>query len=463
MTPDPSAATLGQVLTARWALVAGFVAVHLWVIAASVVWEPQIYGDVDLYAWWARAGFAGGGWPVLDYAWIYPAGALLPVGLPAALTTTAIGYRAAWALLVIALNGLACWQLSAAGPRGRAAAWWWLAFLLVLGPIWLGRLDGVIAPLMVLAILEARRRPALAVAIATCGAWIKIAPGALVILLAACCRRGRELLRAVVTPGAIVSAIVLGLALLGGAGTRAFSVFGEQTGRGLQAESVAATFFFVPRLFDPSIRIEFNQEIFTFEVLGPAADRVASLLDLLLLVAVAAIGLLTWLAARRRPTATGEVLLWASLAMAAALIVFNKVGSPQFIAWIGAAIAPALALTTGRWAAADTSADPATSVTSAAPAAAPAAGRRAETAEAWKWVGGLGLVTAGLTQLIYPMFYGQFLGGEPLMVAVAALRNALVVALLVIAVRQLVLAARGYPRETATFRQLVPPGSENVS
>ena len=56
---------------------------------------------------------------------------------------------------------------------------------IALGPIFVGRLDGVVAPLILVALVVATTRPRLAVAVATAGAWIKIAPGAVVVALAA--------------------------------------------------------------------------------------------------------------------------------------------------------------------------------------------------------------------------------------------------------------------------------------
>ena len=421
-TPSPTATTpssaLGRVLRSRWLLALGFAAAHAWVISLAVSWSYTIFGDVTLYEWWARHGLTGGQWPVLDYDWVYPALALAPVGFPAFLTQDqsqvmfgsweASGYQIVWTAVIVVLNAVASVVLVRRTPHGLVAAWWWLAFLVALGPIWVGRLDGVVAPFILVALVLASERPALATAIATAGAWIKIAPGAVVVAIAATRHRLRDLLRDVIVPGAVVSVVVVGLALLGGAGTRALSVFGEQGARTLQAESVAATWFSVLRLADPSVRIEYNDVIFTYEVQGSAARQVASALDWLLPVAVVAIAALTWWCARRRPDHSTDLMLLGAAAQLLALIVFNKVGSPQFIAWIGPPLAAAIAL--------------------AGPG----------TRRLW-WPPAVGvLVTAYATWLIYPMAYGEFLGGDPAMVAVGALRNLALVVLLAGAVWRIV-------------------------
>jgi hypothetical protein len=391
----------GRYLASPWLLALAFAVVHAKLVHEAIIWQNTIFGDVTLYEWWARYGLDHGQWPVLDYDWVYPVGALLPVGLPALLSDDVLGYEIVWVALVVALNALATVLLVRSTPRGALGAWWWLLFLLALGPIFLGRLDGVIAPLILVALVVARRHPRVAVAVATLGAWIKIAPGAVVVAIAATRRDLRDLLRAVVVPGAVVSLVVVGLALFGGAGSRALSVFGEQGDRTLQAESVFGTWFSVARLWDPTVVIDYNDEIFTYEFTGDSALAVADLLDWLLIVAVVAVAAVTWWAARRHPARTYELVLLGSAALLVALIVFNKVGSPQFIAWIGPPVAVALA---------------------AVPAGRPLR---------WWWPPALGMVLAAYaTYLVYPVAYGPFLEGQPWMVAVEALRNLALVVLM---------------------------------
>jgi len=404
--PAPTTAAAARdrgahLLASPWLLALAFVVVHARLVHEAITWQNTIYGDVTLYEWWARHGLTTGQWPVLDYDWVYPAGALAPVVTPALVTDDLLGYEILWTAAIVALNAVATVILVRSTPRGVLGAWWWLLFLLALGPIFLGRLDGVVAPMILVALVLARRHPRIAVAVATAGAWIKIAPGAVVVAIAATRRSLRDLLRAVVVPGAVVSAVVVGLALLGGAGTRALSVFGQQGSRTLQAESVLATWFSVARWWDPGIRIEYNDEIFTYEVQGDAARTVADTLDWLLVAAVAALALLTLWAARRHPEKAYELVLLSAAALLVALIVFNKVGSPQFVAWIGPTVAVAL---------------------SAAPA-----GRSLR----WWWPPALGMIlVAYATYLVYPVAYGPFLGGETWIVVVEALRNLALVVLL---------------------------------
>src|SRR5690606_13331850 len=160
--------------------------------------------------------------------------------------------------------------------------------------------------------------------------------------------------------------------------------------------------------------VEYDDVIYTYEVLGEAPDAVAQALDVALPVAALLLAALVWWAARRRPDRVGDVLLLGATAELLALIVFNKVGSPQFIAWIGPPLAAAIAL-----------------------------GSRSQGTRRTWFLPALGtLVVARLTMEIYPIRYGEFLGGWPLATTVGALRNALLVALLVGAVVRLVQLTR---------------------
>jgi hypothetical protein len=184
-------------------------------------------------------------------------------------------------------------------------------------------------------------------------------------------------------------------------------------------EAVGATPFTVARIWDPSIQVEYDDVIYTYEVLGAQADAVAEALDVALPVAAVLLALLVWWAARRRPDRVVDVLLLGAAAELLALIVFNKVGSPQFIAWIGPPLAAAIAL-----------------------------GSRSQGTRRTWFLPALGtLLVARLTMEIYPIRYGEFLGGWPLATTVGAVRNALLVALLVGAVVRLVQVARS--RRTA--------------
>ncbi len=397
--------------------------VHVWVVFSGTVLQGRTYfRDVDLYRQWMRLGVEQGDWPVLSGDWVYPAGAIVPMGVAALVTTTsAWGYVAAWVALVAVLNGLAVVALlrarTADGSRPAVdparGAWWWLAFIAGLGPVAVGRLDPIVAPIVVVALLVAARRPRVASTLLAVGAWIKVAPGAILLPLVLAVRRPW---RDVVLPAALVCVVVAAAVALGGGLPHLASFLTQQDTRGLQIESVGATPWVLAGIFSPSVERYLNAELITWEISAPgtalAADALGALLPLGLAAAVA---LLWWAHLRGRPerrwATSEEFVLRGALLVTTLLIVLNKVGSPQFIGWLAPPVAVALALGLPRWRAA-----------------------------AW-WVLGL----AVLTQLVYPLRYNDVLLGLPPGTLALVVRNVLLVVLLAGTARGLLRAARQPP------------------
>lgn len=386
----------------------------MWLTFLGVVAVPtQAFHDVDLYRWWMYLGLADGRWPVLDDPFVYPAGAVLPMLAPALVAVTNPGYALAWCVMITALDVAALAAVLRLG-RGRPpwAGWWWTAFLLLLGPVAIGRLDAVVAPLVMLALVAARGpgRTALAAVLLTAGAWIKVAPGALLLPLAAASRRP---VRDVVLPAAAVCAVAVSAVAFGGGLSRVAGFLTTQGDRGLQVESVAATL--IGGLHRDDMTIGLNEALITYEVDGPGASTAAGVLDVLLPLAVAAVAAVLLLA-RLRGTAQA-VLLPGALVLVTALIVTNKVGSPQFLTWFAAPVAVLLAVR----------------------GATAAEGLR----DRWPVTAGVLLVAAGLTQWVFPWGYLALLSGDGLLAAVLTVRNALLLVVLVLASAGLARAVRG--------------------
>ena len=93
----------GSLLQSPWLLTLAFVVVHARLVHEAITWQNTIFGDVTLYEWWARYGLDTGQWPVLDYDWVYPAGALAPVVAPSLVTDDLLGYEILWTAMIVAL------------------------------------------------------------------------------------------------------------------------------------------------------------------------------------------------------------------------------------------------------------------------------------------------------------------------------------------------------------------------
>jgi hypothetical protein len=372
-----------------------FLAVHVWLIWLSLTIAPDAVGDVaGVYRYWMD-GLVSGAFVVgVTVAWVYPLLALAPMYL--ATLAGMQNYVVSWLVVVTILDLIAFAILirGAHRPAPRAiAAWWWIAALVALGPITLGRIDSVVTPIAILGLLVVLTRPALAGVLLAMGTWIKVWPAALILAAGILIRRRVRLLA-----GALVfSVVVVAVGFALGAGPNLLSFIGFQGSRGLQIESPAATvFLWLSALGDPATQVYFDQQLLTFQVSGPGVAAAAAVSTWVMAAAVVAtLGIAAW---RARSSANGlRYLPAASLALVLALIAFNKVGSPQYFCWLIPPVLLGLLLDRARFTA----------------------------------VALVCLSVMALTQIVYPWIYSDVINTRPLGLLVLTARNALEIVLFV--------------------------------
>lgn len=385
---------LRSVATSPLALWPAFLLTHLWLGWVGLTHPNLPFGDVtNVYLPWVQQSLDGYRLGI-DGPWVYPILAFLPM-----LASLVLGpglYGVGWMIMVTIANA-AVFAYLLTGVKGSAggglrvlAAWWWLGFLLLIGPVSVGRIDIFTVDLVIMGLLLARNRPATAGVLLALATWVKVWPAAIIAGVVIAVRRRMR----VAVAAAITLVGVAAGALAFGAGANVFSFVSQQTGRGLQVEApVSAIWMWLAYAGDRS-RVYYDHEILTFQVTGPGSDVAAELMTPLLVVAVAAVLLLAVWVVRSGAAATA-VLPPLALALVTALIVFNKVGSPQFMVWLSAPIILGI-VTQGR--------------RFFAPAM-------------------IAFVMGGLTQVIYPIAYDWVLGLDPVMLSVLTLRNLLTVAL----------------------------------
>lgn len=386
-----------------------FVLVHLWLGALNLHGPGYPLGDViAVYPFWAQQGLEAGYWQGIHTPWVYPILAMVPMLMS---VVFGAGWAASvWLSMMLALNAAALALLSDLGrtPARVRYGWWWLAFLVALGPIAVGRIDAVTVPLAIAGLVLLARRPRAAALLLTIGAWVKVWPGA-ILAAAIVTMRARP---SMVSMALGLSGAIAAISLLLGSGVNVLGFITQQTGRGLQVEAVAALpWLWLAALDLPGVSVYYDTEILTNQIGGPGVDAVAAALTPVLGLVAAGLLVLGALAVRRG-AASDAVLPPLITALVTACIVFNKVGSPQFESWLAAPVIAALLA--GGWRAARV----------------PAA---------------LALAAAGLTQVIYPVLYGWFLGAHPLMVLAATVRDGLLIALLVWGAAGLVRELRNAP------------------
>ena len=388
-------------MSRRVALWIAFVVVHLGVAALGFAEPNMPMGDVYIvYEPWSSSALGGDGIVGVTESWVYPALALVPMVLTHAFAWLG-GYTVGWALFVTGCNALAFWMLVGSGrSMGRTiAAWFWLGFIALLGPVGVYRIDAVTVPIAIAGCLWLFGRPRVAAALFTIGAWVKVWPAALFVAALIVARRRLSVL----IVGLVVSVSVVVIAALAGGITHVLGFVTEQTGRGLQIEAPVSTWWLWQAALDPlHASLYYDSEILTFQVKGPLVEVVSALMTPLLALAVAAVVALGAMKVARGAS-YARLMPPLSLALVLVFIVFNKVGSPQFHTWLIAPLVLAVVLNRHR---------------------------------AWPTVV-LGLLCAGLTQLVYPIMYGEVLAANPAGLAVLTARNVVLVILLVVAVTQL--------------------------
>jgi len=395
-----------SLITGRVVLWAAFALVHLWLAVLALHAPGYPIGDVTLvYKTWSEQALTAGYWMGVDGPFVYPVLALAPM-----LAASALGpahFATTWLIVVTLVNAVGFgavvgWRR----PAQRASvAWWWLAFLLLLGPIALVRIDSITVALALVGVLMLATRPRAAALVLTVATWIKVWPAALIgAILIASRHRG-----AVAGTAAAASAVVVAGALALGGGANVFSFVTQQTGRGLQVEAPVTTLWlWLAAAGVPDTFVYYDTEILTFQVQGGGVDVAAAVMTPVLALAVLAVAGLGVHAALRGAPASA-LLPPLALALVTTLIAVNKVGSPQFIGWL--AVPVVLGLATN------------------------AAGR----GTSFRVPAALVLVLAALTQVVYPYLYTNLLGLDRGMLLVLSVRNLLLFVLLGWAVRALVL------------------------
>jgi hypothetical protein len=288
------------------------------------------------------------------------------------------------------------------GRGTRDAVLLWLATAPLLGGLILMRFDLLAGVLVAVAILVAVERPRLASVMVALATAIKLWPVILLPSFVAATRRRRDAF----VPFAVVGVVLAGAGVLLAGWDRLVSPLTYQQDRGLQIESLAAAPAMLGWLTHPH-RWHVHYSAFkAYEVTGPG---VAMLIGLTTLLSVALLTLLLalwWRALRRPVPVSPQALLWLCLASVTGFLVSSKVFSPQYLLWLLPVAAAGLTFTSGR------------------------------AIRIWSVVL---LVAAAMSHVVYPVLYDGLRLHESLSyvaVPLLLLRNLLVLALLVFAVRE---------------------------
>lgn len=406
-------------------LLAGFVVVHLvfLVFAASLSLRGEALSDTFIYRDWATAGFDEANLTGGPSPWVYPILALIPMAVAGIAGPGAFFFL--WVLMTTVLNGWAVLKLTERGRNTGAvpAAWWWLAFTFLMGWLGFARVDGLTAPLVLVALAYGVNRPFIASVLLAIGTWVKVWPAAVMLALFAVLKN--RLL--VVLAGITTTAGVVALAAAVGSVPKLLNFLTQQGDRGMQLEATFTTpWLWLSVLNIGDSRMYMNTDINSMQVDGPGTATMSVLMQpLLILAALLVAGLTFWALhnSNQRHITGGvdrtELLLAGALSLTTAFVVFNKVGSPQFMVWLGPAVAVGLAHSWREWRV------PATML--------------------------VGIAVA--TYFIYPLFYDALSHNNPWMALVLTIRNILLVVLFLWSVRRLYLLGKKAPAAAPALKE----------
>ena len=409
-------------------LLAGFILVHLGflIFAALLSLRGEAFSDTFIYRDWARAGFneanlSGGPSP-----WVYPILALIPMALAGLAGPGPFFFL--WVLMTTILNGWALTKLTERGRKQEAipAAWWWLVFTLLMGWLGFARVDGLTAPIVLVALAYGVGRPFIASVLLAAATWVKVWPAAVMLALFAVVKN--RLL--VVLAGVATSAVVVALAAAVGGVSKLLNFLTQQGDRGMQLEATFTTpWLWLSVLNAGGSRMYMNTDINSMQVDGPGTAVMSVLMQpLLILAALLVAGLTFWALHNGKLNGNGkldggvdrtELLLAGALTLATAFVVFNKVGSPQFMVWLAPAVAVGLAHSWREW---------------RVPAA-------------------MLIAIAVATFFIYPLFYDALSHNNPVMAGVLTIRNVLLVVLFLWSVRRLYSLGKKTPASVPALKE----------
>ncbi|MFM6971788.1 MAG: glycosyltransferase 87 family protein [Rhodoluna sp.] len=358
--------------------------------------------DVLLYGYWLGQMHDGSAIFGIAQPWVYPYPAMLPM-LIASFLGGGLGILSGWIIMLALINFYLIGALTSFGTGARktfVAAWFWLGSLAALGPVAVGRIDTIAAAVAFLGLMAlVADRIKLAVGLFTFGAWIKIWPIALAV--ASFVTQKKKIAMTITIAAMNLAILILAIALGGNSNTLSFLF--QQSARGIQIESpVATAWLWLAKFRIGEANLYFDKEMLTNQVSGGPVGEVSLIIGLLMFVALGVTAWFGWRAIQRGESSS-EVFTLVALTGVLDLIVFNKVGSPQFMIWLAVPIISGILYEVRNW--------------------------------RFAIIGSLAI--CAITQLVYPIFYIDLMSlGYPSLILLT-LRNVGLVAFLVWSTRRL--------------------------
>ena len=295
-------------------------------------------GDVDLYNFWAK-GLVKGIFPIDDQMWQYPPLAGVVFAIPQWLFGNALTgfiiFMIIFDLLILItllITGLNRFKLNSSSTsiNGLSGAWFWILWPILMGPLVLTRFDLVptFFALLALIVLSNRKiRPYLSGFLLGIGALVKLWPMLLFVIYP------KNTIKKAST--SFASTLVLVILFMSTWSVGFTNFLNNQTSRGLQVESIAATPFVLAKLFGANVEYPFRYG--SLEVQAIYANQIGFLLNLFTLIVFMILFILNYQNKLNYLNLFDKALVIVMISIA-----LSRVFSPQFWVWIGGLAALAL-------------------------------------------------------------------------------------------------------------------------
>ena len=295
-------------------------------------------GDVDLYNFWAK-GLVKGIFPIEDSMWQYPPLAGVVFAIPQWLFGNALTGFIVFMIVIdllilitLLITGLNRFKFNSPSTslNGLSGAWFWVLWPILMGPLALTRFDVVptlFALLALIALSNKKIRPYLSGFLLAIGALVKLWPMLLFVIYP------KKVMMKV--SASFVSTLVLVILFMSTWSVGFTNFLNNQTSRGLQVESIAATPFVLAKLFGANVEYPFRYG--SLEVQAAFATEIGFLLNLFTLIVFIILFVMNYQNKLNYLNLVDKALVIVMISIA-----LSRVFSPQFWVWVGGLSALAL-------------------------------------------------------------------------------------------------------------------------
>ena len=284
----------------------------------------DIYGDVIFYYPKLFEQALEGKVSGVTVEGAYPYGVILPIMLAGFIGSLFGDYLSGWVLVVVLLNFITIYVVGR--KYSLQSKHFFIIFLanMLMSSVSSYRLDIVAVFLTVIAVAVFDKHKQLAYFLLVFGVFVKIWPIAVIVAI---WLLSNEKIKDIIKVATYATVFLLPPLLLGGVNV-AFSFLSFQSSRGIQIESLYA----IP-LFLQGNKVYYSAEEVTYRIDGFGAEVMSNVSNIIIFAILAAAALLGFTKYWRTPATVKEAFLIANIIIVS-FIVFNKVGSAQFVIWL---------------------------------------------------------------------------------------------------------------------------------